>query len=105
MTIIPIPTAVPIPYEDVRAFCEKHHIIRLWLYGSVLREDFRQDSDIDVLVEFDPAHIPGWEIVSIEDELAGIVRRPVELTTPGGLREWVRPEVMKTAQVIYERDR
>ena len=60
---------VPLPPE-LSEFCRRHHIGRLWLFGSVLREDFGPDSDVDLLVEFEPEHIPGWEIVDIEEELS-----------------------------------
>jgi hypothetical protein len=103
MTIMPVAAAVSIPYEALAAFCEKHHITKMWLFGSVLRADFRADSDIDVLVEFDPAHVPGWEIVAMQDELAALFGRSVDLGTPNGLREWLKPHVMAASQVIYER--
>jgi len=101
--IIPIQTAISIPYEAVAKFCEKHHITRLWLFGSILRDDFRLDSDIDVLVEFDPAYIPGWNIVSIEDELSLILGRKVEFSMPDALSRHIKPHIMQSARVIYER--
>jgi predicted nucleotidyltransferase len=103
MAVTPVQTAVPIPYAAVAAFCQRHHIQRLWLFGSVLRPDFSAGSDVDVLVEFDPAHIPGWEIVSMQDELAELLGRPVDLGTPQSLSERIRQQVMQTARVIYER--
>ncbi len=101
--ITPVQTAISIPYEDISAFCEKHYITRLWLFGSVLREDFRADSDVDVLVEFDPAHIPGWNIVSIQDELSSILGREVEFSMPDALSNHIKPHIMQSARVIYER--
>jgi len=52
---------IQIPRDQIADFCRRNHIRKLALFGSVLRDDFRQDSDIDVLVEFDPAHIPGFD--------------------------------------------
>jgi hypothetical protein len=99
-----VETAMPIPYEAVRAFCEGHHIVRLWLFGSVLRDDFRLDSDVDVLVEFDPAHIPGWEFYGTwREQLEAIFGRPVDLGTPDSLRPRIRQQVMHSARLIYER--
>lgn len=101
--ITPIYTAIAIPYEAIAAFSEKHHIVRLWLFGSVLRDDFRADGDIDMLVEFDPAHIPGWNIVSMQDELSSILGREVESSMPDALSNYVRQHSMQSARVIYER--
>ena len=75
-------TAIPIPYDQIARFCEQHHIVKLWLFGSVLRDDFTPDSDVDVLVEFDPDHIPGWEFYAWGDELAEILGHPIDLGTP-----------------------
>lgn len=103
MASIPIETQIPIPYKKIITFCEKHHILRMWLFGSVLRDDFTSESDIDVLVEFHPSHIPGWDIVSIQDELSQILERPVDLGTPNGLRERHKDDILSTARMIYEK--
>ncbi len=103
MVVIPIKAAVEIPYEAIETFCKKHHIVRLWLFGSVLRGDFRTDSDIDVLVEFDPEYIPGWEFSSWIEELQEIFGRPVDLTTPDSLSKYIKKPVMQSARLIYER--
>ena len=65
--------------------CRRHHIIRLSLFGSVLREDFRPDSDVDVLVEFEPGKTPGFSFIDIQDELSNMIGRKVDLNTPGDL--------------------
>ena len=91
------------PYEAISAFCQRHHIRKLALVGSVLRDDFTPDSDIDVLVEFEPGHVPGWEFVSIQDELSDILGHPVDLNTPGFLSRHFRQQVLDNAQVLYER--
>ncbi|OGO38844.1 MAG: hypothetical protein A2147_08200 [Chloroflexi bacterium RBG_16_57_8] len=65
--------------------CRRHHIIRLSLFGSVLREDFRPGSDVDVLVEFEPGKTPGFSFIDIQDELSNMIGRKVDLNTPGDL--------------------
>ncbi|MCU0514213.1 MAG: nucleotidyltransferase domain-containing protein [Anaerolineae bacterium] len=78
-------------------------MVRLWLFGSVLRDDFTADSDIDVLVEFDPQHVPGWNIVSIQSELGDLLGRKVAFSMPEALSEHMRAHIMSTARIIYER--
>lgn len=102
MTIVPIQTAIPIPYEAVAAFCEKHHIVKMWLFGSVLRDDFTSDSDVDVLVELDPDHIPGWEFFTWQNELGALLERDVDIGTRQSLRPQLRDRILQSAQVIYE---
>ncbi len=103
MTIIPARTAFPIPYEAIASFCEKYHIVKMWLFGSILRDDFTDESDIDVLVEFDPNHIPGWEYFSLSDELGVILGRQVDLGTPKSLKPSIKDRITGSSQVIYER--
>ncbi|MCA0458471.1 MAG: nucleotidyltransferase family protein [Chloroflexi bacterium] len=91
------------PYRTIADFCQRYYIIKLSLFGSVLRDDFADNSDIDVLVEFDPAHIPGWEFVTMQDELSGLFGRQVDLHTYGSLSRHFRDKVVANAQVIYER--
>ncbi len=72
-------------------------------FGSVLRADFRPDSDIDVLVEFEAGHIPGLAFFSMQDELSKILGRPVDLVTPKFLSPYFRDEVLQDARVQYAR--
>lgn len=88
--------------SSLAAFCQHYHIQKLMIFGSALRADFGSGSDVDVLVEFDPQHIPGWEIVSIQDELSAIFGYPVDLGTPNSLSPYIRNQVMASAQVIYD---
>jgi hypothetical protein len=88
-------------HERVAEFCRRHHIRRLALFGSVLREDFRQDSDVDVLVEFDPGHIPGLAFFSMQEELSRILGRNVDLNTPQCLSPYFRDQVLAEAEVHY----
>lgn len=92
---------IEIPGEKIADFCRRHHIRRLSLFGSVLRDDFRPDSDIDVLVEFEPGHTPGFAFVSMQEELSAILGRKVDLNTPGCLSRHFRDEVLREAQVQY----
>ncbi len=92
---------VSIPREKLADFCRRHHIRRLSLFGSVLRDDFAPESDIDVLVEFEPEHVPGWEIVSMEDELSAILGRKADLHTPAELSRYFRDEVLAEAEDQY----
>jgi predicted nucleotidyltransferase len=87
----------------IARFCRKHHIRRLSLFGSVLREDFRPDSDVDVLVEFEPAHIPGLAFFHMEAELSELLGRKVDLNTPGFPSPYFRDQVMEEAEVQYVR--
>ena len=90
-----------IPKDRLAEFCCKHHITRLALFGSVLREDFRPDSDIDVLVEFEPGHVPGFSIIDMENELSRLVGHKVDLRTPNDLSRYFREQVVREARVEY----
>jgi len=88
--------------EAVSAFCQRHHIARLALFGSVLRDDFRADSDVDVLVEFLPGHIPGLRFVTIEREFSELLHgRRVDMVTPKFLSPRIRDNVMGAAEPLY----
>lgn len=89
------------PKEKIVEFCQKHHIKKLAIFGSILRPDFRDDSDIDVLVEFEPGHIPGLAFFSMEDELSEIIGRKVDLNTPNFLSKYFRDKVLQEAEVQY----
>ena len=93
---------IKIDKEKVADFCRRHHIKRLALFGSVLRDDFGPDSDVDVLVEFEPGHVPGWEFFSFEEELSQLLGRKADLNTLGFLSRYFRDHVMKEAEVQYD---
>jgi predicted nucleotidyltransferase len=85
------------------AFCQKWHIARLSLFGSVLRDDFRPGSDVDFLVQFEPGHTPGWEIVDLAEELSTLVGgHRVDLVNPRYLDQRLREPVLRSAVVQYE---
>ena len=92
---------IEIPAKRVRDFCRRHHIRRLALFGSVLREDFGPDSDVDVIVEFESGHAPGLDFFAMQDELSGIFGRTVDLNTPGFLSRDFRDRVLAEAEVQY----
>lgn len=89
--------------EQLAAFCHKHGIRRLAIFGSALRDDFRPDSDIDVLVEFDPSRIPSLlGIARLERELSAFFGgRKVDLRTPEDLSRYFRQKVVEEAEVQY----
>ena len=82
--------------------CRRHHIRSLALFGSVLRDDFRAGSDVDVLVEFEPGMTPGFGIIAVEEGLSALLGgRRVDLVTRRGLHPRLRDAVLHTAQVVY----
>ena len=89
--------------EALAALCRRHHMRRLSLFGSVLKGVDRPDSDVDLLVEFEPGKEPGLiGLAGIEAELSVLLDgRPVDLRTPGDLSRYFRDEVMRTAQTQY----
>ena len=96
-------TLVPLPVEALAAFCRRNHVRKLSLFGSVLREDFGPHSDIDVLVEFEPDHVPGFfRLAALERELSALLgQRKVDLRTPEDLSRYFRQQVLSNARVVY----
>jgi uncharacterized protein len=91
-----------VPKARLAEFCRSHHIRRLSLFGSILRDDFGPESDIDVLVEFEPGHVPGLRFIRMQDELSDLFDgRRVDLVTPRFLNHRIRDEVLRNAQVQY----
>lgn len=84
-------------------FCRRHSIRRLSYFGSIVRDDFRPDSDIDVLVEFQPGKVVGWDIVTIEDDLSRLFdSRKVDLVRTSSLNPRLKDRILSSAQVQYE---
>ena len=92
---------INIPHDQIAEFCQKNAIAKLSLFGSILRTDFRPDSDIDLLVEFIPGNKIGWRIVTMEIELTEMLGRQVDLRTPEELSQYFRQKVLDSAQVLY----
>jgi predicted nucleotidyltransferase len=96
-------TEVTMPSKEQLAdFSMQHHIRKLALFGSILRDDFGPDSDIDILVEFEPEHVPGFfDLMKMEEELSSLFGRTVDLRTPQDLSRYFREEVIENAEVQY----
>jgi len=93
---------IPIDHDKIASFCRRHRIRKLALFGSVLRDDFRPDSDVDTLVEFEPGVAVGFiRLASMELELSEILGRKVDLRTPADLSRYFRQEVLQSAEVQY----
>ncbi len=86
---------------QIAKFCQAKGIRRLALFGSVLREDFRPDSDVDVLVEFLPGVRVGLAFIRIQDELSALLGRSVDLHTAGSLSKYFRNQVLKEMETLY----
>jgi predicted nucleotidyltransferase len=95
------PIKVKLPKHKIADFCRRHHIRKLAVFGSALRDDFRPDSDLDVLVEFDPKHTPGLAFFGMEQELSEMLGRKVDLNTPQFLSPYFRDQVLAEAEVQY----
>jgi uncharacterized protein len=94
--------AIPFDDEEIAEFCLRNRIRRLSLFGSVIRDDFGPDSDVDVLVDFEPNHHVGYGFITLQDELSGLLGRPVDLNTPEDLSRYFRDDVIRTAVVIFD---
>ena len=99
------PGRINLTKEQIMEFCQRNHIKRFAFFGSILRDDFRPDSDIDVLVDFDYSVPIGlMEVVGMEIELSKMIGRKVDLRTPGDLSHYFRDKVVAQAEVLYERN-
>ena len=94
---------IPVPREQIAAVCERYHIRTLALFGSVLSEDFSSDSDVDVLVEFEPGRTPGFfALARIARELSPLFGgREIDIRTPLSLSPYLRSEVVNSAYPVY----
>jgi predicted nucleotidyltransferase len=95
---------VQLPTQQIETFCIRHHIRKLSLFGSILTSRFRSESDIDMLVEFEKGHVPGYfGLAGMEIELSAAIGRKVDLRTPAELSRYFREAVVASAIVQYER--
>jgi predicted nucleotidyltransferase len=93
---------IELPKERIEEFCKRHYIRKLSLFGSALRDDFTPESDLDILVEFDTAHIPGLiRLAGMEIELTSILGRKVDMRTAQDLSRYFRDEVLNSSKVQY----
>ena len=97
---------IEIPKDRIGEFCRRNHICRLALYGSVLRGDFAPESDVDVLLEFEPGIQAGFAFIDVQDELSNMLGRRVDMSTFEGVegsRNWLlKAEILNSAEVVYE---
>ncbi len=92
---------IKVPRAEIEAFCRKRHILKFSLFGSILRDDFGAESDVDVLVEFESGHIPGLiRFAEMENELSAILGRKADLRTAEDLSQYFRQEVVRNAEVL-----
>ncbi len=95
-------TRTDIPKDKIAEFCRRNRIRWLALFGSVLRDDFGPGSDVDVLVEFEPGHTPGFAFFGMEEDLSQLLGRKVDLNTPGFLSPYFRQQVLDHLEVLYD---
>ena len=94
---------IQVPNQELAAFCRRHQIRWLAFFGSVLRDDFSPDSDVDVLVEFEPGTRIGLiGFAGIENELGRLIGRNVDLNTAGFLSPYFREEILRDAETAYD---
>ena len=91
-------------YDDIERICKKYKIIEVSIFGSSLREDFKDDSDVDILIEYSPnAEISLFDEIDISDELSELVNREVHLTDIEELKNPIRRKcILETREVVYE---
>ena len=94
---------IEVPQDKIAGFCQRHSILRFALFGSVLGDEFDADSDIDVLVDFEPDHVPGFfGLARLERELSELLdRRKVDIRTPQDLSPYFREQVVASSEVQY----
>jgi len=93
---------IKVPHSELSAFCRRHRINRLAFFGSVLRDDFGPESDVDVLVEFDQNAKVGFiKLAGIEIELGELIGRKVDLNTAGCISKYFRDKVLSEAEDLY----
>ena len=90
-----------VPREQIAEFCRRHHVRKLALFGSVLRDDFAAQSDVDVVVEYERGHVPGLAFITHQEELSNIFGRNVDLNTPQFISRYFRQAVLSDAEVVY----
>src|SRR5688572_11411960 len=92
---------IEIPYEAIAEFCRRNHIRKLSLFGSVLRDDFTPESDVDVLVDFEEGKTPGLAFFSMAEELEALFGRAVDFKTPKALSKYYKEEVLAEAEPVF----
>ncbi|MXZ90033.1 MAG: nucleotidyltransferase family protein [Chloroflexi bacterium] len=96
-----MPARIPIPTAEIAEVCRRHRVRRMALFGSVIRDDFTPQSDVDVLVEYEPGHAGGFEFFRMRRELMAMLGREVDMHTAASLSPYFRQEVLDEAEEIY----
>lgn len=104
MTDVHIRPGLAVQQDDLVAFCQRHHIVWLAVFGSVLRDDFGPASDVDIIVEFAPGQTPSlFGMFDLEQELSRLLAgRPIDLGTRRALNRWIKDRVLAEARVLYD---
>jgi uncharacterized protein len=89
--------------EQLEELCRRYHVSKLSVFGSTLRGEARPDSDLDLLVEFEPKDYPGWEYFDLEEDLGRLFKKKVDLVTEDFLRDSLRQKIIDSARLIYDR--
>ena len=97
----PMPARIDIPTERIAEFCQRNRVRRLALFGSVIRDDFTPQSDVDVLVEFEPGYAAGFVFFQMRRELTTMLGREVDMHTAASLSPYFRQEVLDEAEEVY----
>lgn len=96
-----MPARIDIPRSEIAEFCRRNRVRRMALFGSVIRDDFRPESDVDVLVEFEPGYAAGFIFFQMRRELTAMLGREVDMHTAASLSPYFRQEVLDEAEEIY----
>ncbi len=96
-----MPARIDIPREEIAEFCRRNRVRRMALFGSVIRDDFRPESDVDILVEFEPGYAAGFVFFQMRRELTAMLGREVDMHTAASLSPYFRQEVLDEAEEIY----
>ncbi len=99
---LPLPEPLASHQGSIEGLCRKYHVARLALFGSVAREEFREGSDLDLLVSFQPGKTPGLGFFMLQEELHDVLGLPVDLNTAEDLSRHFRAQALLEARVVYE---
>jgi uncharacterized protein len=89
--------------SELERLCREYHVLRLAVFGSMLSRKAPESSDLDLLVEFDPKHGPGWDMFALEESLSKLFGHAVDLNTPGFISRYFREDVLRSAENLYAR--
>ncbi len=96
---------ITIDQRALADFCKKRHVQKLSLFGSAVRADFQPESDLDLLIKFQPGHTPGLAFFTLSEELSAFFGRKVDLNTPRSLSPYFREQVLSESETLYDASR